>query len=44
MIILIYGAGIVGTTYGWLLSKAGHEIAVWVSPEKKQAIKEEGKN
>lgn len=42
MKILIYGAGIVGTTYGWQLSKAGHEIAVLVRPEKKQAIKEEG--
>ena len=42
MKILIYGAGIVGTTYGWQLSKAGHEIVVLVRPEKKQAIKEEG--
>ena len=42
MKILIYGAGIVGTTYGWQLSKAGHEIAVLVRPEKKQATKEEG--
>lgn len=42
MKILIYGAGIVGTTYGWQLSKAGHEITVLVRPEKKQSIKEEG--
>jgi len=42
MKILIYGAGIVGTTYGWQLSKAGHEITVLVRPEKKQSVKEEG--
>lgn len=42
MKILIYGAGIVGTTYGWQLSKAGHEITVLVRPEKKQIIKEKG--
>ncbi len=42
MKILIYGAGIVGSTYGWQLSKTGHEITVLVRPEKKQRIKEEG--
>lgn len=42
MKILIYGAGIVGSTYGWQLSKAGHEISVMVRPEKRLIIKEEG--
>ena len=42
MKILIYGAGIVGSTYGWQLSKVGHEITVLVRPEKKQAIEEKG--
>ncbi|WP_080904760.1 ketopantoate reductase family protein [Parabacteroides sp. Marseille-P3160] len=42
MKILIYGAGIVGSTYGWQLSKAGHEITVLVRTEKKQDVKEEG--
>lgn len=42
MKILIYGAGIVGSTYGWQLSKAGHEITVLVRPEKKRGIREEG--
>lgn len=42
MKILIYGAGIVGSTYGWQLSKVGHEITVLVRPEKIQRIKEEG--
>lgn len=38
MKILIYGAGVVGSTYGWQLSKAGHEITVLVRPEKRQFI------
>lgn len=42
MKILIYGAGIVGSTYGWLLSKVEHEITVLVKPEKKQIVKENG--
>jgi 2-dehydropantoate 2-reductase len=42
MEILIYGAGIVGCTYGWLLSKAGHKITVLVKPEKKQFVEREG--
>ena len=42
MKILIYGAGIVGSSYGWQLSKTGHEITVLVRPEKKQTIAEKG--
>ena len=42
MKILIYGAGIVGTTYGWQLSKSGHDISVLVRKEKKQQIEENG--
>ncbi|MDR1201528.1 MAG: hypothetical protein LBL58_07870 [Tannerellaceae bacterium] len=42
MKILIYGAGIVGSTYGWQLSKTGHEITVLVRPEKKQTVEENG--
>ena len=42
MKILIYGAGIVGTTYGWQLSQAGHEISVLVKKEKKQTIENNG--
>lgn len=42
MKVLIYGAGIVSSTYGWQLSKAGHEITVLVRPEKKPGIKKEG--
>jgi 2-dehydropantoate 2-reductase len=42
MKILIYGAGIVGSTYGWQLLEAGHEITILVRPEKKQTIEEKG--
>jgi 2-dehydropantoate 2-reductase len=42
MKILIYGAGIIGSTYGWQLSKVGHKMTVMVRPEKKQVIEEEG--
>ena len=42
MKILIYGAGIVGCTYGWQLSKSGHDVSVLVRKEKKQQIVENG--
>ncbi|MBF0762167.1 ketopantoate reductase family protein [Dysgonomonas mossii] len=42
MKILIYGAGIVGCTYGWQLSEAGCDITVLVRPGKKESIKQEG--
>lgn len=42
MKILIYGAGIVGCTYGWQLSEAGHDITVLVRPDKKESIEQEG--
>ncbi len=42
MKILIYGAGIIGSTYGWQLSKAGHDITVLVRPEKQKLIEENG--
>lgn len=44
MKILIYGAGIIGSTYGWLLSQGGHEITVLVRKEKKQYIEDNGIN
>jgi 2-dehydropantoate 2-reductase len=44
MKILIYGAGIIGSTYGWQLSKAGYDITVLVRPEKLQSVKEYGIN
>lgn len=39
---LIYGAGIVGCTYGWLLSEAGHDVSVLVQKEKKQQVEKDG--
>lgn len=42
MKILIYGAGIVGCTYGWQLSKAGYDVTVLVRPDKKEKIEQEG--
>ncbi|MDU1891712.1 MAG: 2-dehydropantoate 2-reductase N-terminal domain-containing protein [Dysgonomonas sp.] len=44
MKILIYGAGVIGCTYGWLLSKAGCDITVLVRPEKKENIEKNGIN
>lgn len=44
MKILIYGAGIVGCTYGWQLSKAGNDITILVRKEKKHLIEENGIN
>ncbi len=44
MKILIYGAGIIGSTYGWQLSIAGHDITVLVRPEKLQSVTENGIN
>lgn len=42
MKILIYGAGIVGCTYGWQLSEAGCDITVLVRPDKKESIEQKG--
>jgi len=42
MKILIFGSGIVGSTYGWQLSESGHSVSVLVKKEKKQQIEENG--
>jgi len=42
MKILIYGPGIIGSTYGWQLSQAGHEITVLVRKGQKQLIEKNG--
>lgn len=42
MKILIYGAGIVGCTYGWQLSEVGCDITVMVRPDRKESIEQEG--
>ena len=42
MKILIYGAGVVGCTYGWQLSKAGYDITVLVRKGQKELVQKEG--
>lgn len=38
MKILIYGAGVVGCTYGWQLSKAGCDVTVLVRKGQKELV------
>ena len=42
MKILIFGAGVVGTTYGWQLSQAGNDVSVLVKKEKKHTVENNG--
>lgn len=42
MKILIYGAGVIGSTYGWQLAEAGHDITVLARKGQKQHIDEQG--
>lgn len=42
MKILIYGAGVIGCTYGWQLAKSGHDISILVRKGKKQHIEKNG--
>lgn len=42
MKILIYGAGVIGCTYGWLLSKAGHDVTFLVREGKKEQTEQQG--
>lgn len=44
MKILIYGAGVIGSTYGWQLAESGHDVSVLVRKGKKQPIEEKGIN
>lgn len=39
----IVGTGVIGTTYGWQLSNAGHEVVHWVrNPTQRDTISSEG--
>lgn len=42
MKILIYGAGIIGCTYGWQLAEAGHDITMLVRKGQKQQLEKQG--
>ena len=37
---LIVGAGVIGVTYGWALSEAGHDVTHFVRPDRKQQLKD----
>jgi 2-dehydropantoate 2-reductase len=34
MRVLVFGAGAIGSLYGWALSEAGHEVRHWVRPQR----------
>jgi len=40
MKILIVGAGIIGSIYGWAYAEAGHEVIHWVRPGKAEKFKD----
>jgi ketopantoate reductase len=40
MKVLIYGAGVIGTVYGWQLSKAGHDVTLLVRKGKKAVFQD----
>jgi len=42
MKILFFGAGVIGITYAWQISKFGHEVHVLVRKNKKKILSEEG--
>lgn len=42
MKILIYGAGVVGCTYGWQLSKVGCDVTVLVRKGQKECVQKDG--
>jgi len=42
MKILVFGAGIIGTTYAWQLSEAGYDVSILVRKGKKQVTEKEG--
>jgi len=44
MKILIYGAGVIGCTYGWQLANAGYDITLLVRKRKAEIIEKEGVN
>ncbi len=42
MKILILGAGVIGTTYAWQLSNAGHDVSLLVRKSKRQQVQKDG--
>jgi ketopantoate reductase len=37
---LIVGAGVIGVTYGWALSEAGHDVTHFVRPDRKKQLQD----
>lgn len=44
MKILIYGAGVIGCTYGWLLSRKLHDVTLLVREGRKEQVERDGIN
>lgn len=42
MKILIFGAGVIGITYGWQLAKAGNHITLFVRPGRAETLRRNG--
>ena len=42
MKILILGAGVIGTTYAWQLSSAGHDVSLLVRKSKREQMDKDG--
>jgi ketopantoate reductase len=42
MKILVLGAGVIGTTYAWQLSNAGHDVSLLVRKSKREQVEREG--
>jgi ketopantoate reductase len=42
MRILVFGAGVIGVSYAWQLSLAGHDVALLVRPGRKQELESNG--
>lgn len=42
MKLLVFGAGIMGLTYAWQLSEAGHDVSILVRKEKKELFEKTG--
>jgi ketopantoate reductase len=40
--ILVFGAGVIGISYAWQLSLAGHEVVLLVRPGRKQEVESRG--
>jgi ketopantoate reductase len=42
MKILVFGAGVIGTTYAWQLSSASHDVSLFVRKDRREEIEKDG--